>query len=297
MTRPNLSFDQKSSNMSLSLCLFVSIWGTLSVSIPFPSWEMTIVMELEPQYPLIWLWSRKVERRWVVIWSWLDGKVLRHFLFSIIDPYIAIPLSRSFFFSFFLRNSFLFLWSYFFLSVYIVGFARDFDVHVVVELYFSELKASRCRKVVVTRLLMFLETWIIKKFCSRKLEIIRDWRVDGRGSANGQSKGNYSYCLLRFKNLYTFWIILLTSVLIWPQSTKQHSFCSGSEPPIPSLCTSCTLWPSQPFGIWTEILMIWVRCTSYTSSLLFSFMQFDGVSSFFSFVCIHMPILKLDLNL
>ncbi|CAF1929786.1 unnamed protein product [Brassica oleracea] len=35
---------------------------------------MTIVMELEPQYPLIWLWSRKVERRWVVIWSWLDGK-------------------------------------------------------------------------------------------------------------------------------------------------------------------------------------------------------------------------------
>ena len=103
MTRPNLSFDQKSSNMSLSLCLFVSIWGTLSVSIPFPSWEMTIVMELEPQYPLIWLWSRKVERRWVVIWSWLDGKVLRHFLFSIIDPYIAIPLSRSFFFSFFVQ--------------------------------------------------------------------------------------------------------------------------------------------------------------------------------------------------
>ncbi|KAF3584936.1 hypothetical protein F2Q69_00029475 [Brassica cretica] len=36
---------------------------------------MTIVMELEPQYPLIWLWSRKVERRWVVIWSWLDGKI------------------------------------------------------------------------------------------------------------------------------------------------------------------------------------------------------------------------------
>ncbi|KAF2546782.1 hypothetical protein F2Q70_00023150 [Brassica cretica] len=35
---------------------------------------------------------------------------------------------------------------------------KDFDVHVVVELYFSELKASHCRKVVVTRLLMFLET-------------------------------------------------------------------------------------------------------------------------------------------
>ncbi|CDY41438.1 hypothetical protein HID58_018669 [Brassica napus] len=69
---------------------------------------MAIVMELEPQYPLIWLWSRKVERRWVVIWSWLDGK--------------------------------------------------RFRCHVVVELYFSELKASRCRKVVVTRLLMFLET-------------------------------------------------------------------------------------------------------------------------------------------
>ncbi|KAH0880490.1 LOW QUALITY PROTEIN: hypothetical protein HID58_067884 [Brassica napus] len=31
---------------------------------------------------------------------------------------------------------------------------RDFDVHVVVELYFSELKASHCRKVVVTRLLI-----------------------------------------------------------------------------------------------------------------------------------------------
>ncbi|CDY49617.1 BnaCnng17690D [Brassica napus] len=38
---------------------------------------MSIVMELEPQYPLIWLWSRKVERRWVVIWSWLDGKRFR----------------------------------------------------------------------------------------------------------------------------------------------------------------------------------------------------------------------------
>ncbi|KAL0815443.1 hypothetical protein Bca101_071887 [Brassica carinata] len=30
--------------------------------------------------------------------------------------------------------------------------------------------------------------------------------------------------------------------------------------------------------------MIWVRCTSYTSSLLFSFMQFDGVNAILNVV-------------
>ncbi|WZY94281.1 hypothetical protein YC2023_066610 [Brassica napus] len=88
---------------------------------------MAIVMELEPQYPLIWLWSRKVERRWVVIWSWLDGK--------------------------------------------------RFRCHVVVELYFSELKASRCRKVV--------SSFMVLIFGSRlKSERLRDHGEEGTNAVS-----------------------------------------------------------------------------------------------------------------
>ncbi|KAH0851234.1 hypothetical protein HID58_094894, partial [Brassica napus] len=82
-----------------------------------------------------------------------------------------------------------------------------------------------------------------KKTTINQNRVQKVWRVDGGGSDNGRSKGNYSYCLLRFN---IFWIILLVCPLMWPQSIKQHSFCSGSETLKPS---SCTLWQSQPFCI------------------------------------------------
>ncbi|KAG2310398.1 hypothetical protein Bca52824_021955 [Brassica carinata] len=57
----------------------------------------------------------------------------------------------------------------------------------------------------------------------KKHDMEKVWRVDGRGSANGRLKACTPFC-----------VILLKCALIWPQSTKQHSFCSGSETLKPS---------------------------------------------------------------
>lgn len=148
------------------------------------------------------------------------------------------------------------------------------------QLYFSELKASSCRKVVVTRLFLFTETWNIKR-CVELMDV--DLRMVDRKVIIRTIYFDLKTCTssgLSFLPVFLYGCSQQSNIVAPRHRYRRHVPYGRHNQSVFEL------------KYWWYDSAVWAMLRAYYPASC----QFDWVSSFFYFVCIYMPILKMDLN-